>query len=730
MKMNSMQEVSGGFNATRRSVLLGGITLTALAGTAGPVLAQGAASRRFDYRRWYEQDYRIVQTNLREIDALQDPHEIARAVKDFGGNVIVSNIGGIVSFYPTDLEYHYTNPYLEGDFVGEMIEAAHSLDMAYLGRFDLAKGREPAFQAHPDWFSLTREGEPREYNGTYQACPSGQWAQDYALRILEEALTRYKPDGVFFNGYYFPKVNWYNKEDEGICTCEACRRGFRNMFGLELPVENEAADPAWPQYLQFQQRTLADLLRRVDATTAPLLEGAPIMGRAVVGRGEVQRGVDRAPPEWPYQGGEQARTYMARNPGKPWSATSATFIDFQWRKVTETPDYHLLRFAQMMGAGGHLDLYLMGTLADQVEPTWLPPISDLFAWRARNTAAYDGMEMNARIGLYDSNATQLLTGATGFASLSDFETRWYEYQRGAQRGSYKMLVDSRIPFQMISDARVADGTTALAGAYDVIYMPDTMVLSQAEVAAVDAFVEAGGLLIATGRPASFDTNGEAMPNVSLQCLPTASYAAPQDAEGWSLVPAKGPLAERLVGQVPIDGEYYGGTLREGVTDLVPFGPERRWGPPELNYAIPGAPVRDIPGVAVRHYGAGHAVHIPWHIDWQYYRDGLPVHQQLIASLVDRYAPTRRFVLEGTGAVELMQLGRANGETLLHIVNYAGQREGRYNKAPELHGLRLGVLGPSGPARLLVAGTELTGRREGDRTWYDLPPVAAFEAVLL
>ncbi len=713
------------FGATRRTVL-GGITLATLGAVSAPALASSASSKSFNPRRWYEHDYRIVQTNLREIDVLQDPRDIAKAVKDFGGNVIVSNIGGIVAFYPTDLEYHYTNPYLKGDFVGEMIEAAHSEGLAYLGRFDMAKGREPVFQAHPDWFSLTRDGKPREYNGTYQACPASEWAQDYAPKILQEALTRYKPDGVFFNGFYFPGTNWYNKADEGICTCDNCRSGFREMFGRELPVDEDTSSPAWADYQLFQQRVLGGLLKKVDDVTAPLLDGAPVMGRAVVGRGEMQRDVHRAPPEWPYQGGEQSRSYMARNPRKPWSATSASFIDFPWRKVTETAAYHKLRMAQVMGVGGHLDLYLMGTLADQADPTWLPPLSELFQWRKRNTAAYGGMSMNARIGLYDSAATQMFTGARQFAA---FEGPFFEYQFGAQRGSYTMLVDSRMPFRMVSDARVADGTTKLSEDVDVLYLPNTLVLTDAEAQAIDAFVEQGGLLIATGKTGSMNSKGEDLASVPLKSLPTSRYGESEDAQGWSLVPDKGAMPQ-LVGQVPIDGNYYHGTLRPGAEDLIPFGPDRRYGPPELNYAIPGSPVRDIPGAAVQAYGQGHAVHIPWHIDWQYYRDGLPIHQQILAELIRRYKGPQKFVLEGTGAVEMMQMGRANGQSLLHVINYAGQRNGRYNDPPQLHGLRLGVAGPSGPARMLVAGATVQGTREGDRTWFDLPPLKAFEAILI
>jgi hypothetical protein len=78
----------------------------------------------------------------------------------------------------------------------------------------------------------------------------------------------------------------------------------------------------------------------------------------------------------------------------------------------------------------------------------------------------------------------------------------------------------------------------------------------------------------------------------------------------------------------------------------------------------------------------------------------------------------------------MQLGRPDGRALLHVVNYAGQRNGRYNVPPQLHGLRLGVEGRAASARALVSGKTLRGRFEGGRTWFDLPPLAAFEAILV
>ena len=76
---------------SRRTVLqtlsLAGLSVT---GGAFDALAQTATgtSGVFDPRRWWTRDYRIVQTNLREPDILEDPKEIARAVREFGGTAI------------------------------------------------------------------------------------------------------------------------------------------------------------------------------------------------------------------------------------------------------------------------------------------------------------------------------------------------------------------------------------------------------------------------------------------------------------------------------------------------------------------------------------------------------------------------------------------------------------------------------------------------------------------
>lgn len=185
-------------------------------------------------------------------------------------------------------------------------------------------------------------------------------------------------------------------------------------------------------------------------------------------------------------------------------------------------------------------------------------------------------------------------------------------------------------------------------------------------------------------------------------------------------------------RVPIDALYFGGKLRAGTTDFAPFAPDQRFGPPEYSYVIPGTKARTVPGVAIRAHGKGHAVHIPWLNEWQYARDTMPMHQQLIAALAAKYAPAQPYALTGKGPVEITALRSGDKNVLLHVINYAGQRNGRYDTPPDLHGLSVGVKGPATTARALVGGQTLKGvKRAGDgRVWFDLPPLGAFEALLL
>jgi hypothetical protein len=160
--------------------------------------ALGAAHAE-DVKPWWLTPQRLLQTNLREIDATMDVDQYIREVKAFGANVVLFNVGGIVANYPTDLEFHWRNTFMEGDLVGTVLQRLHEEDLRMIGRFDFSKINEKFAAQHPEWLYVSEKGHNVNYNGQVHTCVSGGYQQDYMLKILGEAVDRYPLDGVFFN---------------------------------------------------------------------------------------------------------------------------------------------------------------------------------------------------------------------------------------------------------------------------------------------------------------------------------------------------------------------------------------------------------------------------------------------------------------------------------------------------------------------------------------------------
>ncbi len=669
---------------------------------------------------WWQRPYRMVQTNLRMTDALMEPRAVARQAREFGATVLLFNIGGIFAFYPTALPLHARNPMLKGDLLGEMLEAAHAEGLKLVGRFDLSKSTRAAYEAHPEWFVHNRRGEPLEYNGTYQACVNGGWYQGYAHEIIREVLGRYAVDGVFFNMFGYRSTD-YSGTYHGICVCRNCQERFRSMYGRELPAREDFADPAYADYLEFMDRTLlalADAIYRTVKATRPSVVVTGQRTTCDMIRMEVQRAVSRPAPEWPCQAGEQARWAAAFGRGKSFASTSANFIDFAWRFVAETGACHVLRFAQQLANGASLDYYLLGTF-DQEDTKPFPAVRALYAWHAANEAHYAGLQNAARIGLYHSRKTATYRGATATSAE----------QTACFRGAYRALLEGRLPFDFVSDERMADADAAQHLArYEVLVLPNVACLNDAEAKVLDDWVATGGCLLATGETGLYDGRGTPRSSFALGSLPVSRLVLARDGLRTYFRIGADEVDFPDTRLLMLDGRYFHAAVKPDAKTLLRLLPPQRFGPPELCYPELES---EHPGAILGAHGRGHAIYVPWLPEWHYHRDSLPDHRSFLVQLAMRFAPPPPVQLIGAGPVELtMHRQPETGRLLVHIVNYSGQRNNLYEEPVPLHGLRLGVRGASGPARALIAGREIPcGPPDAAGVlWLDLPEVAAFEAI--
>lgn len=674
---------------------------------------------------FWKRPYRMVQTNLRQPDALLDAKRLAGQILDFGADVLLFNIGGIFAFYPTELKLQARNPFLKHDVLAEIIEACHAKGVSVVGRFDMSKATRVAYEAHPDWFIHNRAGKPLIYNGTYQACVNGGWYNDYAHRIIRESLSKYPVDGVFFNMFGYRSSD-YSGNYHGICVCRNCRNKFRLMYDSELPQTEDFSDPSYRDYLDFQDKTalkLADDIHKTIKVTNPNIAMSGHRNTSDFIRMEVQRAVDRAQPEWAYQAGDQARWARVIGRGKTYSSTSTNFIDFAWRFVAETGDYHVLRFAQQIANGATLDYYLVGTL-DQDDTKAFPQVSALFKWHDEHTADYTGLRSGARVGLYHSFKTNTWRGATTTkrVGLNSF------------RGAYRMLVEAQIPFDYVSDELVGTSldAAALRARYDAIVAPNVACMSDAEATCLDAYVAAGGVLLATGESGFYGPHGEPRTVPALTCLPISEVLnVREDMRGAYFKIRDGELNLPGTTLMYLDGFYINATVRDGASATFELVPPQRFGPPELCFPETSSA---LPGILTLATGKGKAIYFPWLPEVIYFRDSLPDHRHCVTQLLNAAIPPAPVALAGKGPIELtVQAQDATGRTLVHLVNFSGQRNNLYDPPLRIHGLKLGVH-RSRPSKVhaLVADVALefdsSVADAAGYLWLTLPTLEAFEAV--
>jgi len=229
----------------RLSLMLLAATFTCLAGRESNTRAAELEAA------WWMTPRRMIQTNLREIDARMDLDAYVAALADCQANVVLFNVGGIVANYPTDLPFHYRNPHMQGDLTAEVVRRLHAQDVRVIARFDFSKVNESIAAQHPEWLSRDSHGNAYPpYNGQQPTCLNGGYQQECLFAILAEALERYPLDGIFFNMIGYPRQD-YSGRDLGICQCDGCKTRFRQI--MHYPHRHASVSPHLTRRRLLQQ---------------------------------------------------------------------------------------------------------------------------------------------------------------------------------------------------------------------------------------------------------------------------------------------------------------------------------------------------------------------------------------------------------------------------------------------------------------------------------------------
>jgi len=618
---------------------------------------------------WFKSATRWTQLTFVENDPEKyDPAFWIDVFKRTRSNAVCLSAGGYIAFYPSKIPYHYvSNVLADRDIFGALVDAARKLDMHVMARVDPHAIHDDAAKAHPEWLMINADGTPREhwaYPGIWITNAYGSYNTEFMPEVVKEIVRDYDIDAVFAN-------RW---QGHGVDYSEDSARRFKDMFGYALPLQPDAEDPAWRAWLQWRRHVLTNIIAQWDeavkairphASFIPNMSGSSLMefDLSVIRKHCPFLVVDhqgRRGVEIGWSAGRNGKRIRATFPDRP--VVLITSIgpeeEYRWKDAVTTPEEMQL----WMNDGTAHGLYAWFTKFNGVVPDkrWVEPVVDSFLLQAAVEPVINTMTPTAEIGVVDPSTTL---------------RHWAPEERNtAERhelGLYHALVEARIPFELVSDQVL---TAENLDRFKVIVLANASCLSDEQIAAICAYADRGGSVVAAYETSLRDENGKPRPDFGLA-----------DLLGVKLVSGPRGIVKNtyveISGDHPINDGYDGAERIMGGTRLIGVKAATGTTTPFLYVPdFPDLPMEEVyprkkaedAAVIARETGkGGRTVYIPWNIGEIFWEVLAADHGRLISNAV-RWAlgKPQRVEVEGAGVVDIAVRESRDGlaVSLLNLTN--------------------------------------------------------------
>lgn len=672
---------------------------------------------------WLKEPFRLVQTNLREIDAIDfDIDTYVGSIRSVGANVVLINVGGIVANYYTELEFHYRNPNLKFDLIREVIDRLHQDGIRVIGRFDFSKINEKFAVQNPDWLYKSLTGEIVNYNGQVHTCVNGGYQQEYSLRILREALTNFRLDGVFFNmiGYV---TRDYSHNYHGICQSDKCRERFRKWSGgLDLPKAETTEDPVFRQYQKFKGETSNELFFRIHDLIKSFGDQIAISTYTHAGTDFYRREsnshaafYDDFVP-WEYQSAHNVKSTTGSWKDKQVSNATVHFYGYPARHSADARWLSQQRLFQNIMYGAGPDFYCIGRLDNLEDRTVLENVRDVFQFHKKNEKfLHHTLSGNKILVLHDYQSDR-------------------EY-----KGIFEALTENHVLFDVMEHWCIdTDEAPRNLDSYEVIILPEIARLSDAQCSKLDNYVRNGGKLLATGFTSIADEIGNPMDRVRMMSLGVLPEYEPFEKVQGTYFRIFDKDKEALGREVFVGLDLVYAwekgmlcTLKEGAEGYLGFIPPAMIGPPEKCYYTD---VTNIPGMIYYEFGKGKTTFLPFRIGSMYHHTRHYGHAALLQSaLMDLLEYSRDLQFQATPMVEISRQKDAGQRFEWYgLLNHSGQLGNAFYAPLPVKDLILKISPdhPVSSVKSLRADKMLNYSENGQLLTITIPVLESFDVILV
>ncbi|MDH5603328.1 MAG: family 10 glycosylhydrolase, partial [Cyclobacteriaceae bacterium] len=592
------------------------ITILSACGDKAIVLTPPARSAEWpDTLEWWKRNnLRLMQTNLPDYEAELNVDSLIEDLQRFSVNTLLINAGGIMAFYPSGLDFHYINPYMQDNMLAEVIDKCHALDIRVITRFDFSRMHRSIFEKHPEWCYISPTGERIINDDMYMAAINAPYVQEKSIEIIEEVIDRYAIDGIFINMPGYHTSNHYAGTYHGIDQNEYDKVRFSDFSGgMSLPLKESNEDPSYSKYQEFKSFTVNDWIRRVHDAVKAKNTGIAIctyMDDYVdIIRHETQT---NSLPYWPYMASDNVNNTAHSYPGHIVSNASIQQISFQSRYNAIEPEETVIRLYENLANGSGLDISLMGDFRNYEDE--------------RNFNAWE------RIYEYHKKFEPYFGKYSSPAEICVLSPGYWPSGEAAQeyRGIQLMLKEAHLQFDIIEASQI-ESNQSVIGKYKLMIVPSIEDISDRAFEILSNACNQGMSIIGTNKAFSADEK-------KLHALfGTVKGEKDHDGAGFYMHPENKGIFKRFREQELLFWKFNLGLYNFEQTNetLLPIYTPGRPGPPEK---IGGHEPSGYFAIGIKNQGKGNAALLPANIGRLYYIHGYEQHKNIMLDLIDKLFP--------------------------------------------------------------------------------------------
>ena len=620
---------------------------------------------------WFDKSMRWAQLAFVENDPGRcDPDFWLNYFDRIHADGVLLSAGGIVAFYPTEIPYHHRSAWLGNqDLLGYFVKECRKKNRTVILRTDPHATRQDMYDAHPDYIAVTADGKKRRHWANpelWVTCALGPYNFQFMTSVVQEIVQLYQPEGIFSN-------RWAG---HGVCYCEHCTENFRKATGLELPTITEqstgAPDPTYLKWMQWQTERLKDLwflwdaeIRKIKPTARFIPNGFP--DKLLTGKysdfffadQQGRRGV--IPPWSNAKGAKELRASMGMKPVINIFSVGPE-EEFRWKDSVQSDAELKVWVAEGVANGMKPCFVKFGAYI--YDKRWMDAVAEVYQkyYTAekylRNTASL------ARVAMVYSQQTDQKYGGKS----------WQENKRDHALGMYQLLVEDRIPFDMVNDKLLDEDHLKL---YKLLILPNIAALSNEQCEQLRQFVKNGGSIVASFETSLYNEEGVPRNNFGLSDLFGVSFA--NNVEGPmknSYLRLKSdpqtkqfhPVLKDLEDAFRIINTVYQVNVKPNENfpapvTLIPTYPDL-----PMEDVYPRAEETDTRELYLREIGKGRVAYIPGDIERSYWQILSDDHGKLLRNTLKWALDEEQMVdVKGPGILDVVPWRQKNSMTV-HLVN--------------------------------------------------------------